>query len=274
MTRGQSYRQFMRGGKRAALREANPATDRPARKARIMFAVPTESGRLNWSIAHQMARMMYNTAQPDCPMTFATSIKAGVRPIQYARNLIAAEFLASDCDWLIMVDDDQVVPENFWQLCNVPNGDVVSGKTYCWVGNGYLPGRLRVNQYGLIKREEIEYPECYNISPTAEVEKGPYVVPIVGTGCIAIRRHVIEALGPNCFQFSYRRNGSIMGGEDINFSQACNQSGFVIAVHPGVKFGHMKTVDLGQVDEYAQARVEFERAGKPHSPVDMLSVGV
>ena len=270
------YRRFMRG--RAASRQA--AHHEQVRQATgtgktpIMFAVPSESGRVNWSIAMAVGRMMYNSQAAGCPFQFDTHIIAGIRPIQYARNIIVEKFLESPCQWLIMVDDDQVVPENFWQMVTVGNADVVSGKTHCWVGNGYLPGRLRVNQYGLIKREEIEYPECYNISPTAEVEKGPYVVPIVGTGCIAIRRHVIEALGPNCFQFSYRRNGSIMGGEDINFSQACNQSGFVIAVHPGVKFGHMKTVDLGQVDEYAQARVEFERAGKPHSPVDMLSVGV
>ena len=256
-------------GKRAP----GPVAPQPAphRKARIMFAVPSESGNVNWSIAHQMARMMWNTAQPECQMTFATTIKAGVRPIQYVRNQIAAEFLASDADWLIMVDDDQVVPENFWQLCTVQGADVVSGKTYCWVGNGYKEGRLRVNQYGLVKRPEIEYPECYNLFP--EPTDTPYPVQVIGTGCIAIRRHVLEALGPNPFQFTYKPNGSIQAGEDVNFSIRLANLGFNILVHPGVQFGHVKTIDLALVDEYAAARVQFEAAGRVHRPVDVLSIG-
>lgn len=270
------YRRFMRG--RAASRQAAHHQQVQAvagnGKIPIMFAVPSESGRVNWSIAMAIGRMMFNSQAAGCPFQFDTHIIAGIRPIQYARNIIVEKFLDSPCQWLIMVDDDQVVPENFWQLVTISDADVVSGKTNCWVGNGYLPGRLRVNQYGLIKREEIEFPECYNLSPTAEHEKQPYRVPIIGTGCIAIRRHVIEALGPNCFQFSYRRNGSIMGGEDINFSQACNQAGFAIAVHPLVKFGHMKHVDLALVDEYAAARVAFEATGKTHDPISMLSIGV
>ena len=270
----QDFRRFMRNkGRQGAPATASSAIVPTGQKVGVMFAVPSEDGRVHASIAFHIGRMMYNRDRPECPFRFDTHVVPGVRPIQFARNLIVDTFLASDAQWLIMVDDDQVVPENFWQLMTVSDADVVSGKTYCWVGNKYTAGRLRLNQYSLIKREEVEFPECYNVWEPAEAKGQPYRVPIVGTGCIAIRRHVLEALGPNCFQFSYKKNGSIMGGEDINFSQMCNQSGFVIAVHPGVRFGHVKSLDLAEVADWEEAHHAHRLTGKPHDPIDVLSIG-
>lgn len=241
----------------------------------VFLAVPSITGQVNWSIAHQFGRAMFNTAVQGTPIEFITSVVAGITPIQFARNKIVQEFIKSPCNWLMMVDDDQVMPDNFHELLSVQDADVVSGLTYCWVGSNYLPGRLRYNQYDLVKRPQVEYPECYNITPTEQIRSGqPYLVSIVGTGCIAIRRHVIEALGPEPFSFTYRKNGSVMAGEDINFSRDVQRAGFRIAVHPGVRFGHMKHLDLAQIEEYAAARREFENAGKQHTPEDMLSIGL
>ena len=237
-------------------------------RLRIFFGVPTVSGKVNWSIAHQMGKMMAYSRDPSSPIEFATSFIVGQRPVEYARNNLVKQFLTqTDAHWLMMVDDDQVMPENFWELVRVPV-DVVSGTTNVWVGNGYLPGRLRVNQYGLNEKAQ-----CFNLTPPDE-PPGPYLVPIVGTGCVAIRRRVFEKLGDHPFRFTYDEYGKMIAGEDVNFCMDTLKAGFKIAVHPTVKFGHVKEIDLAQIGEFEKASREFHAAGREHLPNDMLSVAV
>lgn len=270
------FRRFMRGRGQVANR---PAPAPSNQKVGVMVRVPAGDGDVNWTIAHQFAVMGVNNRDPACPLVFDCQVLPGVKPIEYARNIMLEQFLASPCQWLVMWDADQMVPDNWWQLLTVPEADVVSARIPVWVDNNYAQGRVRLNQYGLVKREGVDFPECFNLFPgrmvgmETEPDK-PYRVPIVGTGGIAIRRHVVEALGANLFHFTHKANGSIMGGEDINFSQLCNMHGFAIYVHPGVRFDHVKAVPLGRVEEYATARGAFERAGGLHTPEDVLSIGM
>ena len=270
------YHKFRRGNQPAStpappqLPDAGPPPEfvpTPENRLKILFAVPTVSGYVHWTIAHQMGKMMAYSADPACPLAFSTMIVAGQRPIEYARNCITKAFLASDNHWLFMVDHDQLMPENFWELVKVPT-DIVSGKTFCWVGNNYEAGRLRVNQYGLN-----EAAQCFNLTPPAGVDQ-PYQVPIVGTGCIAIRRRVLEKLGPKVWKFTYNDESKVIAGEDVNFCMSAQRAGFRIAVHPGVKFGHMKEIDLSQIDEYQRANHAMLVAGKEHQMNDMLSIAV
>jgi len=238
------------------------------RKLSVFFCALTASGSLHWSFAHQFGIMMANSSDPKCPFLFTTHVLAGVRPVEYARNMLVETFLEQTrCDWLIMVDEDQVVPDNFWHLLLVQGVDIVSGLTYCWVGNNYAAGRLRVNQYSVTPGNE-----CFNLFPPQDLEK-PYEVPIVGTGCLALRRYVLEKLPPNPFYFTREASGKIRGSEDINFSILARKNGFKIAVHPGVRFGHYKSVDLAQVGEFVEADAEFRAAGAPHRVENILSVG-
>ena len=270
------FRKFRRGAKEPPLQAPGVIPDAgpppvfeptPANRVKTFFAVPTVSGRVNWSIAHQMGRMMAYNADPSCPLAFTTYIMVGQRPVEYARNMIVREFLKTDCHWLMMVDEDQVMPENFWELLRVPT-DIVSGKTYCWVGNGYLPGRLRVNQYGLDEKSQ-----CFNVTPPEGVNM-PYQVPVVGTGCIAIRRRVLETLGDKVFKFTYTDESKVIAGEDVNFCVAAQRAGYRVSVHPGVRFGHVKEVDLGQIEEYGNAYHEFKNSGRQHTQADMLSIAM
>lgn len=276
-TKVSDYRKFRRGGRvpppstaPGVLPDAGPPPvfePTPDNRVKIFFACPSVDGRVNWSIAHQMGKMMAYNAAVDSPLSFATFIMIGQRPIEYARNKIVQEFMKSDCHWLYMVDADQVMPENFWELVRVPT-DIVSGETYCWVGNGYKPGRLRVNQYGLDPASQ-----CFNVTPP-EGQNAPYLVPVVGTGCIAIRRRVFEKLGDRPFKFTYTDESKVIAGEDVNFSVDAQRAGFRIAVHPGVKFGHVKELDLAQVKEYGEAYHEFKASGREHQMADMLSIAV
>lgn len=245
----------------------------PNRKQSIFLAVPTLDGKVNFTIALTFAKAMASNAVPECPFRFAVHIEAGKRGADYARNCIVKTFIEeTDFDWLMMVDNDQVVPDNFWQLCLVTDADVVSAVTPVWVGNMDPETRLRVNSYAVDAQAR-----CYNLPAPSEDVKQPYRVPIVGTGCIAIRRRVFapapKGVGMRSFRFTHEDDGKVRGGEDINFSVECNKAGFVLAVHPLVRFDHLKEIPLWQIEEYYQARKAMELAGKQPTEAQRLSIG-
>jgi hypothetical protein len=245
----------------------------PGRKPSVFIAVPTVSGKVNYSIALMFARAMASSHLPECPFRFGIHIEAGKRGPDYARNCIVNTFLAeTDADWLMMIDDDQIVPENFWQLCTVTNADIVSGLTPVWVGNMDAESMYRVNNYGVNDESK-----CYNLPIPDESVKQPYRVPIVGTGCIAIRRRVFapkpHGLGSAPFYFTYLDDRKVRAGEDINFGVEANRAGFTLAVHPLVWFDHMKELPLMQVEKYYKARRGMEIAGKQTTDEQRLSIG-
>ena len=245
----------------------------PGRKPTLFLAVPTVDGDMHFSIGLAFARAMSSTHIAECPFHFGVHVEPGKRPIDHARNCIVKTFMEeTDADWLVMIDQDQGVPDNFWELCTVTDADVVSGLTPVWVGNMDAEAMLRVNNYGVNAEGK-----CYNLPiPPAEA-KQPYRVPILGTGCIAIRRRVFApppaGLGMNPFAFTYTDTRKVMAGEDINFSVAANRAGFVLAVHPGVRFDHLKPVPLWQLEQWYQARKAMEAAGKQTSEAQRISIG-
>ena len=257
-------------------------TYKPEEKVKVLVAILSLDGNVHWTIAHQFGRMIGNSVNPTCPFQFITHVRAGTRPVEYTRNQITDLFMhETDAQILYMIDNDQVMPDNWWELLGVGGADIVSATTYCWVGTDYVPGRLRVNQYAIDEKAE-----CFNIAPPAT--KGqPYQVNIVGTGCIAIRRYVFEKLGcarENCkehkkvderppWYFTEHWDGRHRGSEDINFCVNAHKAGFKIAVHPGVVFGHVKPIDLAQVDQTMRGVLKMKEDGKQHSIEDMKSLG-
>jgi len=245
----------------------------PNRKVGIFAAVPNMSGQVNFTTAMQFARAMASTGLQECPFRFGVHVEVGKRGPDYARNCIVQAFLnESDSDWLVMWDDDQVVPDNWWMLCTVRDADVVSGLTPVWVANMDPETMLRVNNYGLDAQHR-----CFNLPMPDDKVTQPYRVPIVGTGCIAIRRRVFapkpKGVGTAPFFFTHMPDRKVQAGEDINFSVECNRAGFVLAVHPQVRFGHMKQLELWQVEQYYQARKAMELAGKQVTDEQRLSIG-
>ena len=245
----------------------------PNRKIGIFVAVPTLTGKVHFTIAMMFGRAMASSMTTECPFYFSIHAEPGKRGIDYSRNCIVKTFLEnSDADWLMMIDDDQIVPENFWQLCTVKDADVVSGVTPVWVANMDPEAMLRVNNYGVDAQHQ-----CYNLPMLSNDIKQPYRVPIVGTGCIAIRRRVFapppHGVGQTPFYFTYLDDRKVRGGEDINFSVEANRCGFVLAVHPQIRFDHVKEIPLWQVEQYYRARKAMEIAGKQTTDEQRLSIG-
>jgi hypothetical protein len=256
-----------------AERRSQRAALQPGRKPSIFFAALTVDGNVHYSIATSFGRAMASSMVAECPWRFWIHVEPGRRPADHARNCVVKAFIENtDADWLVMVDQDQTVPDNFWQLCHVKDADVVSGITPVWVGNMDPEAQLRVNNYGVDDQGR-----CYNLPMPGDEVKNPYRVPVLGTGCIAIRRRVFAprplGLGLSPFYFKYTEDRKVQAGEDINFSVEANRAGFVLCVHPQVRFDHMKSIPLFQIERYYQARKKMEDEGRQTTDEQRLSIG-
>jgi hypothetical protein len=245
----------------------------PAAKEGVFIAVPTLGGDVNFTIATLFARAMASNSVPECPFHFTVHVEIGKRGPDYARNCIVKKFVEeSDAAWLYMIDADQVVPENFWHLCAVKDADVVSAITPVWIGNKHPETALRYNAYDLDDKHR-----CINLPVPPTEANQPFKVPIVGTGAIAIRRRVFapepHGVGLAPFKFTYEPDMKVQAGEDVNFSVAAQRAGFTVAVHPAVRFDHMKELPLWQIEEHYQARRKMEESGAQPTVEQRLSIG-
>ena len=235
----------------------------------VMLAVPTLSGNVNWSIAHQFGMAgMYN-GDSSCPYFFQTVLQTGTTPVEYARNCIVEQFLErSQCEWLYMWDADQIVPDNWPALLKLKDTGVkiLSATTFVWVGNKQIPWRLRLNQYSLDEKGQ-----CFNIGPASKDQ--PYYVPIVGTACMAIHRDVFDKLGKHPFRMTHQESQKIKAGEDVNFCVDAQKAGVQILVHPGIIFDHVKPLPLMQVGETISGAVHAKISNLQPTIEQMLSVG-
>ena len=256
-----------------AERRAQRDALQPNRKVGIMIACPTETGMMNFTIGMTFGRAMSSSHVAECPFKFTIHAEVGKKGIDYARNCIVKTFLRdTDDDWLVMIDDDQVVPDNFWELCMVRDADVVSALTPVWVGNMDPECMMRVNNYAVNDKHQ-----CFNLPIPDPSVTIPYRVPIVGTGCLAIRRRVFaprpHGVGDSPFYFTHTDERKVMGGEDVNFSVECNRAGFILAVHPKVWFDHIKSLPLRQIETYYQARKKMEIEGRQTTDLQRVSIG-
>jgi len=202
----------------------------------------------------------YWTGQDEVPFAFMLWIEAGSSPQPYKRNRIIQRFLDSDCDILMMIDDDMIVDKRIIGLLNTPDYDVVGPLQYTMKGIDPDKGRT--------------VPECFPCAFNAGDEDGQMLpvwpkqgdvakVDIVGSGVIAIRRCVLEDSRmlheadldpPAFFRDIYLANGRRTRGLDVDFCRRATELGYRVRVNWGIEVGHFKRVNLNDIDLYAKSQ--------------------
>jgi hypothetical protein len=169
----------------------------------------------------------------------------GLRPILYqegnlsvalTRNKIVNLFLDTECDYLVMVDDDVVPPPESLT---------------------YLPELLEANDdYGMIAVPHVMplpgQPGRLILTAFGDVEdlvKGLNEVDLVATGCVGISRAALVALGENPFWIENDPTATIQS-DDFLFCKDLHEAGFKIgAWYDGWYCDHLTTVSLAPLYE-------------------------
>ena len=152
------------------------------------------------------------------------------KPITNNRNTIVQKFLATDCDYLMMIDSDIVPPMNILNLIDFQK-DIVTPLMFVKQKGMLIPLFLKRNKDGIYDADDYL------------TKTGLQEVDAVGTGCIVIRREVIEKI-KHPFENVYDEDGIKTLGNDYYFCQRAKKLGFKVWVHLDYVEGHHSIQDL------------------------------
>lgn len=151
------------------------------------------------------------------------------KPISHARNTIVKKFLDSENDYLLQIDDDVVPEKNPLELIEYAKDIIACPAPIYQYG-------VRWNCYRLDK-------EKYWVPVDISKEKGLIEVDAVGSGCILIKRNVLEKI-KKPFERLFDEVGIEQMGLDLYFSKKAKEKSFNIYVSVDHKCSHYKNIDI------------------------------
>jgi hypothetical protein len=164
----------------------------------------------------------------------------------YARNCYVEDFLKSDCDILWFLDSDILPRPNTldlitehgdkWKLAGCPYPVFMTPK-------GYETPQVVFTVYRW---------DGKGMQPAAIPDQGHDFVDGIATGCIFIRREVLEGMAKPYFEFTYDpETREIIHGEDLGFCKKTQAAGHQFFIDFSMVANHYKKVSLFDVNNYA-----------------------
>lgn len=227
---------------------------------RVMVAIPTLNHQITDGItrfAHALGKM---DGDPRVPINFDLHIADGAGlisfPVEYQRNRICKAFLESKCDALWFIDSDTMPSENSLELLRVP-ADVAAGLylVHNYNKRGDVPMLWTFYNFSGEKEgtfDPIPLPPEESEQPLIECDG-------LATGCMIIARHVLEDKHmhfedpqpdgtPVLFKTGRSPAGKCNFTDDLLFCQRARAAGYKLVAHTGIRWGHIKTLNLS--DQY------------------------
>lgn len=197
----------------------------PEKKLKVYIAVLNQG-----SIRPELANLLIHTTHD--PRYQVKITYPGDRPIANNRNKIVLKFLEGDWDYLLMLDDDTVPHRSPLDLIDADK-DIIGYPYPQWnEGDIYW---LAMDQDG----------DGYKPIPP-ERRHGLQQVDAIGTGCILIKRKVLEEVRAP-FMRKWSEDGIAELGLDFYFCQKAKDAGFEVWCDWRAPCSHFKTLDLIEV---------------------------
>ena len=157
------------------------------------------------------------------------------KPITFNRNKIVQKFLESGMDYLLMMDDDCIPPENILDMADFDK-DIIGGLCYGFLNKTVIPFCMVQNEKG-----------NYNVKETFDGE-GVVECDAIGSGVMMIKREVLIDF-PFPFKNEYDPEGIKIKGLDFNFCKRAKKKGFKVFCHTDFKCSHWTIMDLRTIFE-------------------------
>lgn len=171
--------------------------------------------------------MMYRTARET---DLQLGIKVIVKREQWrARNTLVTAALAGRFDYLLMLDDDMLVPHNLITSLLAHDKDVV-GALYYQRGGYFRPVIMDFmeNEYGEINSRFWQAHDDRIVS-----NRGLHQVDIIGGGCMLFKTHVFDKMSHPIFQWEKE------AGTDVAICHRLKEAGFKVYCDTSIELGHV-----------------------------------
>ena len=145
-----------------------------------------------------------------------------------ARNNLVNMAIANSCDYLLMLDDDMLVPTDLLQRLLTHDKDV-TGALYWQRGGAYHPVLIHLDE-----KPDGEFGMRF-YSPFDEVffKRGLYQVDAIGGGCMLFKTEVFNKLTPPYFWWEATE------GTDIGICRRLGEAGVEIWCDTSIELGHL-----------------------------------
>lgn len=167
----------------------------------------------------------------------------------HARNAYVKQFLASGCDLMWFLDSDIVPSERTLELVTKHYDKwKLAGAPYpVWMSQqGYEGPQITYTVYKTLG-------EGKGLSPAPIPDQGLDFVEGIATGCIFIKREVLEKLSAPWFEFKYDPiTREIVEGEDLGFCLKVNALGYKFFIDYSMICHHFKKISLLDVSNYVE----------------------
>jgi hypothetical protein len=183
------------------------------------------------NVRHELAMALITMSHDDrYDLEFHFSF---ARPIPSNRCQIVKHFLASDADWLAMIDSDVWPYRNLLDLVEADE-DVIVFPTPIW--RARVPEPPIVSNITPLNGNRVDLSEA----PLVEVARG-------GGSAMLLSRRVLEGIPPPPFAYDFDADGVTTCDEDIYFCDKARAAGFAIWAAYSHPCGHVKEIDLVDV---------------------------
>lgn len=201
-------------------------------KNKVCIAIPARSGNIYFELAMRLVQWSNQKSIPVMIMYEPFSA-----PVDHARNRIVERFLSTDCTHLMMIDDDIVPPMDALERLLFHDKEIVAAA--CPMIGPDKKGNLVVSYNAYAMDED-------NVSIPLIDASGLVQCDAVGTGCIMIKRKVLEnmhAIAPFLTRYN-EKTGIKEMGEDIYFCKLASDMMIDIYSDFKLKCKHIKSCNL------------------------------
>jgi hypothetical protein len=169
------------------------------------------------------------------------------RPISANRNRIVKDFLETDYDILVMIDDDNPPIQNIFKLIEYDK-DVMGVPVPIRDDNGI---KWSVFNYSESYPKEVKY-----VAFPLDKRHGLQRVGAISSGVLIVKRKVLERV-KKPFEDRFDENGCIINSDDMYFAYKVDRAGFEIWTNFDYYCSHYKTVDLLQMLKFQNMMYEL-----------------
>ena len=141
------------------------------------------------------------------------------------RNKITTEALRLGVDWVLYLDDDQILQPDTLDRLLAADKDIISAH-YCQRQSPFNPVLMQQYANGNHSWKQLE--------PT---DRGIVSIEAAGAGCLLVKRKVLEALQPPYWTLGQINPAS--WGDDLDFCLRVRQAGFTIYCDLENSIGHI-----------------------------------
>ena len=207
----------------------------PANKHKVYFAL-LNNGDLRREMSSTVIPAMQRTK--DVELVWENPGRTWANPISSNRNKIVKRFLETDCTHLLMIDDDVVPLHNPCEMVFVDR-DVVgspalvrsAGQILNWTA--YVP-HTAGEGYSAVDLDSID--DMFDVLEVA----------IVGTGCIMVKRAVLENV-KQPFHSEFDEDGVQKYGTDFAFCRRATDAGYKVYTTTHRRCEHFKQIGFSDM---------------------------